>query len=307
MIIYTDIFGMVGKTPSVRICLDHGPARQFFMKLEGANPSGSIKDRACVSILQSALKEGTLTPGKTVLDASSGNFACALALYSRCLGYQCEVAVSSKLTSEKGDFLKYLGVQIHKVGDFTIEGNEFCRKLDEDNPGKYFFLDQLHNWQNPKAHYDTTGPEILADFPDVGMVVGSLGSGGTMAGVAEYIKNNAPHVKTVVVESASRNRIPGTGTFIDGDYVTPFIQRAFRENYFDHKVLISESEAAHAVQLLMDQGIFGGLQSGGVLHAAIECARAWNVKGTIVVLSGDSGWKNLAKLLTYRTYQQEKI
>ena len=139
------------------------------------------------------------------------------------------------------------------------------------------------------------------------MVVGSLGSGGTMAGIAEYMKSAAPHVKIVVVESASGNRIPGTGAFIDGDYVTPFIQRAYQEKYFDHKVLITESEAARAVQLLMEQGIFGGLQTGGVLHAAIERAKAWNLKGRIVALSGDTGWKNLDKLLTYRTCEQEKI
>jgi cysteine synthase len=299
--IYQDIFGMVGKTPSVRVCMDNGPSQQFFIKLEGANPSGSIKDRACVFILRSALEEGKLAQGKTVLDASSGNFACALALYAKCMGYPCEVAVSSKLTSEKRGFLEYLGARIHKVGDFTIEGNEFCRKLAESNPGKYFFADQLHNWQNPRAHCQTTGPEIISDFPDVAMVVGSLGSGGTMAGIGEYMKSAAPHVKIVVVESASGNRIPGTGTFLDGDYVTPFIRKGYEENYFDHKVLISEADATRAVQFLIGQGIFGGLQTGGVLHAALDRAKAWNLRGTIVMLSGDTGWKNLDKLLTSRT------
>lgn len=299
--IYQDIFGMVGRTPSVCVRMDNGPSQQFFIKLEGANPSGSIKDRACVFILRSALAEGELAQGKTVLDASSGNFACALALYAKCLGYPCEVAVSSKLTSEKRGFLEYLGARIHKVGDFTIEGNEFCRRLAASNPGKYFFADQLHNWQNPRAHCETTGPEIIADFPDVAMVVGSLGSGGTMAGIGEYMKRVAPHVKIAVVESASGNRIPGTGTFLDGDYVTPFIRRGYAENYFDHKVLISEAEATRATQFLVGQGIFGGLQTGGVLHAALDRAKAWNVKGTIVMLSGDTGWKNLDKLLTSRT------
>jgi [CysO sulfur-carrier protein]-thiocarboxylate-dependent cysteine synthase len=299
--VYKDILSMVGKTPSIGLRVDNGPAQQFFMKLEGSNPSGSIKDRACVFMLQSALEDGTLVPGRIVLDASSGNFACALALYTKYLGYQCEVAVSSKLTSEKRGFLEYLGTRIYNVGDFTIEGNEFCRQLNESNPGKYFFTDQLHNWRNPQAHYQTTGPEIIFDFPDIAMVVGSLGSGGTMAGIGEYLKRVAPHVKVVVVESAAGNRIPGTGTFVDGDYVTPFIQRAYQQNYFDYKVLISESEAARAVQILIGQGIFCGLQTGGVLHAALDRAKAWNVKGPIVMLSGDTGWKNLDRLLTSRT------
>jgi cysteine synthase len=299
--IFKDIFEMVGNTPSVGVCMSRKPAQQFFIKMEGANPSGSIKDRACVAMLRAGLEEGKLSTGKTVLDASSGNYACALALYSKHLGYPCEVTVSSKLTSAKRDFLQYLGARINNVGDFTIEGNEFCRKLNESNPDKYFFTDQLHNWQNPQAHYRTTGPEIISEFPDVAMVVGSLGSGGTMAGVGEYMKSVAPHVKVVVVESATGNRIPGTGTFIDGDYVTPFIRRAYEEKYFDYTVLISESEAARAAKVLINQGIFGGLQTGGILHAALDRAEAWNLKGPIVMLSGDTGWKNLDKLLTSQT------
>jgi len=295
--VYKNIFDMVGKTPSVRVRVDHNPDQQFFIKLEGSNPSGSIKDRACVAMLQAGLEDGMLTPGKTVLDASSGNFACALALYARCLGYQCEVAVSSKLTAAKRDFLEYMGTRINNVGDFTIEGNEFCRRLNESNPGKYFFVDQLHNWKNPQAHCQATGPEIISDCPDVAMVVGSLGSGGTMAGVGEYMKRAAPQVKVVVVESAAGNRIPGTGSFADGDYVTPFIRRAYEQNHFDCKVLISESEAARALKILIGQGIFGGLQTGGVLHAALDRAKAWNIKGPVVMLSGDTGWKNLDKLL----------
>lgn len=303
--VHNDIFNMVGRTPSMRVHVDHDPDRQFFMKLEGANPSGSIKDRACAFMLKCGLETGALTPGKTVLDASSGNFACALALFSKCLGYPCEVTVSSKLTSAKRDFLEYMGARINYVGDFTIQGNEFCRKLNEDNPGRYFFTDQLHSRQNPQAHYQTTGPEIIADFPDVAMVVGSLGSGGTMAGIAEYMKCAAPHVKIVVVESAAGNKIPGTGTFVDGDYVTPFIRRARELNHFDDKVMISESEAARAVRMLVGQGIFGGLQTGGIFHAALDRARAWGITGPIVMLSGDTGWKNLDRLLLCKPGERE--
>ena len=132
------------------------------MKLEGNNPSGSIKDRACVSILQSALKEGTLAPGKTVLDASSGNFACALALYAKCLGYSCEVAVSSKLTAEKRAFLVYLGARIHKVGDFTIQGNEFCRKLAESHPAGISSPTNCITGKTPKR---ITRPQGLKSSP----------------------------------------------------------------------------------------------------------------------------------------------
>jgi cysteine synthase len=295
--VHGNVFELVGNTPTVRVRVSGTRGPSLFLKLEGCNPTGSIKDRACVSMLRSAVKDGSLTPGKLVLDASSGNFACSLAFYGKILGYSSVVAVSSKLTAAKRAFLSYFGTTIHDIGEFTIQGNNFCRTLAETEPDKYCFLDQLHNWRNPEAHYETTGPEIISDVPDVAMVVGSLGSGGTMTGVARYMKQVAPHVKIVVVECASTSRIPGTGTFIDGDYVTPFIRKAYDQAYFDHTIQITEADAGQATQLLVDQGIFAGLQTGGVFHAALTCACRLNIKGPVVALSGDTGWKNLDKLL----------
>ena len=298
---YENIMDMIARTPSVRVNHITSVRAPLFAKLEGWNPTGSIKDRACAFMLQSAIRSGALTPAKTVLDGSSGNFACALAFYGRIMGYDATVAVSSKLTAAKRDFLTYLGASIHYVGDFTIQANEFCRKLAEESPDEYCFLDQLHNWDNPKAHYQTTAPEILTEFPDVEMIVGSLGSGGTMAGVGEYMKQTAPHVKIVTVESASGSRIPGTGTFVDGDYVSPFIRKAREQGHFDLTVKVSEQDAASATRILIDQGIFCGVQTGGVLHAALTGASLANIRGPIVMLSGDSGWKNLDKLMPLAT------
>jgi cysteine synthase len=292
--VFDSVFRLVGNTPCVRLRGEPGPP--LYLKLEGANPSGSIKDRACAFMLHAAVRDGALTPGKVLLDASSGNFACALALYGRVLGYDAAVAVSSKLTRAKHDFLAYLGATIHQVGDFTIQGNEFCRKLAASNPEKYHFVDQLHNWNNPQAHVETTGPELLGQVSDLATVVGSLGSGGTMAGVAAYLKSVAPHVRIVAVECAAGNRIPGTGTFVDGDYRTPFIERAYAEGHFDRTVRVTESDAARMSRRLVEQGLYCGLQTGGVVHAALNCADL-ATDGSIVVLSGDSGWKNLDKLL----------
>jgi len=295
---YQNIIDMIAGTPSVRVNHITSVHAPLFVKLEGWNPTGSIKDRACAFMLQSAIESGALTPAKTALDGSSGNFACALVFYSRIMGYDATVAVTSKLTAAKRDFLTYLGASIHYVGDFTIQANEFCRKLADEAPEKYCFLDQLHNWDNPKAHYQTTAPEILAEFPDVEMIVGSLGSGGTMAGVGAYMKQTAPHVKIVTVESASGSRIPGTGTFVDGDYVSPFIRKACEQGHFDLMVKVSEQDAASATRILSNQGIFCGVQTGGVLHAALTSASLANIRGPIVMLSGDSGWKNLDKLIS---------
>lgn len=294
--VFSNVFDMLGRTPNLRLNMG-GCNAAMFLKCEGTNPTGSVKDRACGFILQSALATGVLKPGMTLLDASSGNFACALAFYGKVLGYDSELAVTSKLTAAKRAFLSYLGATVHQVGQFTIDANIFCRKLVDQHPERYYFLDQLHNWGNPEAHLETTGPEILSDFPDVAMVVGSLGSGGTMMGVAQYLKHRVNDISIVVVECAAGSRLPGTGTFVEGDYVTPFIRKGYAEGYFDERVRVTEAEACRVARSLLADGIFCGPQTGGVVHAALTLAAEKKVHGPIVVLSGDTGWKNLDKLL----------
>lgn len=290
----------VGQTPHLRVSAPELPEARLFVKLEGYNPTGSVKDRGGLRMIREALDAGSLRPGMTLLDASSGNMACALAYFGRVLGYRTEVVVSSKLTEDKRNFLRFYCATIHQVGDFTIDGNHWCRELAEREGGdRYHFFDQLHNWANPRAHYEGTGPEILADFPDVGMVVGSLGSGGTLYGTGLYLKEKRPDVRIVAVESAPGTKIPGTGSFCDGDYVTPFIRKGREDGIFDHTARIHEADAVRRNLQLRDQGVFCGLQTGGVFHAAIEAARELGVSGDVVFISGDSGWKNVDKLLPH--------
>lgn len=289
---------MVGNTPHVRT-RDKGTKRaSIYIKLEGCNPSGSIKDRACLRMIQSKLDNGSLRSGMTILDASSGNMGCAIAFFGRLLGYRTEVVVSSKLTDEKAKFLLHYGAVIHKVGDFTIEGNTFCRTLvQRDTAGLYCFLDQLHNWENPRAYRESLGPEILADFKNLTMIVGSVGSGGSLLGVGQYIKEKRPDVRIIAVQSARGTRIPGTGSFDEGDYVTPFVRTGIDGHVFDNIVRIHERDAIRRTLQLRDQGLFCGLQTGATFHAANEEADRLGVRGEIVAISGDAGWKNLARLL----------
>ncbi len=299
---YDNTSALVGRTPHVRVHSSRAPDARLHVKLEGWNPTGSVKDRAGLHMIRDALDSGALQPGMTLLDASSGNMACALAYFGRLMGHRTTLVVSSKLTQDKRNFLLYYGAELYQVGDFTIEGNRFCRELVErEEPGRYCFFDQLHNWANPQAHYEATGPEILQAFPDVEVVVGSLGSGGTLYGTARYLKEHRPHVKVVAVQSAQGTKIPGTGSFDDGDYRTPFILKGFEDGIFDRVVKVSEPEVVRATLELRDQGIFGGLQSGGVFHAAQETARELEVTGDVVFISGDSGWKNIDKLLPHTT------
>ncbi len=296
-----DPFEMVGCTPHLRVRGTEPDNVRIFVKLESYNPTGSVKDRACVSLIRDALERpeddpGALYPGKVLLDASSGNMACAIAYFGRVLGYESRLFSSSKLTADKRAFIEYFGAALDITGTFTIEGNQACREIAEREPEKYCFLDQLHNWANPEAHVKSTGPEILEAHPDLAMVVASLGSGGTLCGTATFLKEKRPEIQIVAVEAASGTRLPGTGAFDDGDYVTPFIQKGFDEGLFDHRIQVSYDEAADATRHLRDQGVFTGIQTGGVYHSCLEAIRRTGVAGDVVFISGDSGWKNMEKL-----------
>ena len=147
----------------LRLAIPHLPRLRLHLKLEGFNPTRSVKDRPGLHIIQQAILRGDLVKGMTILDASSGNMACSLAFFGRLLCFESRFAVSSKLTDDKRSFLRFFRAELFQTGDFTIEGSRWCRRFLEDaEPGKWFFADQLHNWDNPQAHYETTGPEILA-------------------------------------------------------------------------------------------------------------------------------------------------
>lgn len=290
------IIAMIGNTPAINVHADAADA-QLWVKLEGQNPSGSIKDRACISNIRDAQESGRLKPGMTLLDASSGNMACAIAFYGKVLGHPVRVVCTSKLTKDKADFITYFGASLGVIGDYTIEGNIYCRELAQAEPERYCFLDQLHNWANPRGSYSSLGPELLADFPNLSAVVGSLGSGGSLMGTAQYLKEKRPSVKVFAVEAETGTKIPGTGNFCDGDYITPFIRKGYDEGIFDHTIKISMDRAQAGTAALARQGVFAGFQTGGVYSAALTATAEFGIRGDVVFLSGDSGWKNMEKLV----------
>lgn len=290
--------GLIGDTPAVQFRSAELPgAVRIWIKLESFNPTGSVKDRACIYNIRDAIKRGALKEGMTILDASSGNMACALAYFGRTLGYRVKVVCSSKLTLDKANFIRLFGAELVSHGQFTIEGNELCRNtIAPSAPDQYCFLDQLHNWANPRASYETMGPELLRDFPDLVAVVGSLGSGGTMYGTASCLRDRKSKAIAITVEAASGTKLPGIGGFADGDYVTPFIAKGHEEGLFSNRRQVSFENAVRRTREIIEQGFFVGLQTGGVVHAAIEAARDMDLAGDIVVISGDSGWKNMDAL-----------
>jgi [CysO sulfur-carrier protein]-thiocarboxylate-dependent cysteine synthase len=291
------VFSLVGNTPLLPVDLmtPKGHRSRLHVKLEGTNPSGSVKDRAAALMIRSQIDSGALVPGCTLLDASSGNFACALAMLGRAVGVDVTVVCNETLTAEKRRFIGHFGGRVvnNDFGSYTYDGNRKCRAMLE-NPGDrtYCFLDQLHNWDNPRAHEIGTGPEILRDLPSCQLIVGSLGSGGTMLGVSRAVKAVRPDVQVAAVCSASGSRFPGVGAFDDGDYVTPFLQAARETNAFDLVVRTDSAEVMRQLAILSGLGMFCGPQTGAVIAAALRLADQAGLDGDIVVISGDAGWKN---------------
>lgn len=297
-LIYEDAISMTGGTPLRRLIMPQMPRLRLHLKMEGRNPTGSVKDRAGLYMIQQAIARGDLVRGMTIIDSSSGNMACSLAFFGRLHGFDSKFAVSSKLTEDKRSFLRFFRAELHQAGDFTIEGTKWCRRfMEQADPEKWFFTDQLHNWDNPQAHYESTGPEILAALPNVQMVVASLGSGGTLYGTGSFLKEHRDDVVVVAVESASGTKIPGTGTFVDGDYETPFIRKGKQDGLFDERHQVAEEDAVRRILELRDMGVFVGLQTGAVVHAALIAAERHDIAGDVVAISGDAGWKNFERLV----------
>ncbi len=234
---------------------------------------------------------------KILIDASSGNMGCSLAYFGKAMRVNVRIVGSSKLTAEKRQFMEYFGATVETTGDFTIEGSMYCRELTESDPGKWYFLDQLHNAENPAAHFKGTGPEILSKVPGVTAVVGSIGSGGTLLGIARYLKQQDERIKVFAVEAAPGTRLPGTAALVDGDYRTPFIEEGFAHNLFDLSVQVSEAEAIDVARSLTSAGVFGGLQTYAVIAAACRLIESHALRGDIVAISGDTGWKNMDSLM----------
>lgn len=286
----------VGNTPLLSIPAPPGSPARLLVKLEGNNPTGSVKDRACVAMLRVMLRDPGWNPSKILLDASSGNMGCSIAYFGGALGLKVRIVSSRKLTAEKRFFIEYSGASVETVGEFTIEGNMYCREIARSDPGKWYFLDQLHNPENPVAHATGTGPEILSQVPGVTAVVGSIGSGGTLLGIGRYLKQADDKIRIFAVEAAAGTRLPGTAALIDGDYRTPFIEEGFAHKIFDRSVSVSEAEAVHTARQLSATGLFGGLQTYAVIAAAWRLVESCSLAGDIVVISGDTGWKNVDAL-----------
>jgi [CysO sulfur-carrier protein]-thiocarboxylate-dependent cysteine synthase len=275
----------VGDTPLVELRrLDLKPGVRIFAKLEGQNPTGSVKDRIVRRMLQVARRQGSLRPGATIVEATTGNTGIALAMLGRQLGYTVKVVVPENVFPEIANMLSVYGAEIVWVP--AEQGVK--RAMDLAREHGWFILDQFANEENSRAHYEGTGAEILADLPRVDIFIAGLGTGGTIMGTGRRLKEANPETRVVAVEPHPGNFVQGLRSLDDG-YIPPILD----VHMLDGRVLVRSRHAfRHAYELIRREGIFSGVSSGAVLHAALKFARRIE-RGNIVCLFADAGWKYL--------------
>ncbi len=283
------LLARIGGTPLVELRhFDLPPGVHLYAKLEGRNPTGSVKDRIVLRMLRAAEREGRLQPGATIVEASTGNTGIALAMIGRLLGYRVRVVVPENVFPEIGRLLRVYGAEIDWVpAEHGVrQAMDLARALAAEQ--RLAILDQFANPENAATHYEETGPEILADLPHVDLFVGGLGTGGTVTGIGRRLKEANPATKVVAVEPFPGASVQGLRSLADG-YVPPILDLAL----LDGKVLVRSRHAfSHAYRLMQHEGIFAGVSAGAVVHAALRFARRMQ-RGNVVCLFADAGWKYL--------------
>jgi [CysO sulfur-carrier protein]-thiocarboxylate-dependent cysteine synthase len=293
--LYGSILDTIGNTPLVELkSFSPRPGVQIFAKLEGVNPSGSIKDRIAKMMVEEA--EGRLPPGAILLEPTSGNTGIALAMIARVKGYPFVAVMPDNVTQERRQMLELYGAQII-FSDGALGSNGAVRLAQElaRTDDRYVMLYQYGNDANPRAHYEGTAPEIIRDLPDLDVFVAGLGTGGTLTGNARRLKEYNPAIKIVAAEPLQGDGVQGLRSLEDG-----FVPPVLDQSLLDAKILVSGLDAVRRTRQLKDQeGIFAGPSCGAALHAALRVAATMQ-RGKIVVILADGGWKYLSEDLWTR-------
>ena len=283
------LLSLIGNTPLVELSrLAPKPGVRIFAKLEGANPGGSIKDRIVLAMVEAAEREGKLQPGDTIVEASTGNTAIALALVGRQKGYRVQVVLPEGIVPSVPDILTLYGAEITWC---EPEGGmrraiEAAQELAEGSNAH--LLGQFTMQANVDCHYETTGVEIADALDSVDAFVAGIGTGGTIMGVGRRLREHSPGVRIVGVEAKPGDRLQGMQSLADG-YVPPLLDLA----QLDSRFLVDSASAIKTLRhVISTEGILAGVSSGATLHTALRIAEGME-RGTIVVMFSDSGWKYL--------------
>jgi cysteine synthase B len=300
MALHRSSLDLIGDTPLVEVSeLSSNPAARLFVKLEGQNPGGSVKDRVALAMVEDAEKAGLLRPGEpgqVLLEPSSGNTGIGLALVCRVKGYHLKVVLPESVSPERRQLLEVWGAEI--IESPGAEGSNgavrMAQGLAAAHP-EWVFLYQYANPANPRAHYSQTGPEIWRDCPDVTHLVAGLGTSGTLLGAGRYLKERNPAVQVWAVEPPAGEVVDGLRSLDEG-YIPPIFEELGGSELLDRKTVVRPRESIEWVRRLADVGIFAGLSTGAAMAGAARCAAQLGdgEQAAIVVISADGGWKYLS-------------
>jgi cysteine synthase len=301
---YASLIEAIGHTPLVevpRLCPN--PRIHLFVKLEGHNPTGSVKDRVARAMLEDLESSGRITDDSIILEPTSGNTGISLAMMCRLRGWPLTVVMPSNVTRERRQLLEIYGVTIvESTAELGSNGAvALARKMAADDP-RYLMPDQYANPANPRAHYESTAVEIIEDCPEIDVFVAGLGTGGTLTGVGRRLHEYRPAVKVYAAEPMPGEMVQGLRSIDEG-----FVPEIFDASVLDGRYLVTTAESIDALRRLTAvAGIFAGVSSGGVLAVASRVASEME-SGTIVALLADGGWKYLSENVWSRDLDDESV
>ena len=292
---FDSLLDSVGNTPLVGLPnLSPSDDVRIWAKLEDRNPTGSIKDRAALAMIEAAEKDGLLTPGCTILEPTSGNTGISLAMAARLKGYKLICVMPENTSVERTQLLNMWGAQIRysPAAGGSNEAVRVAKELAAQNPD-WVMLYQYGNPANALAHYTGTGPEILADLPTITHFVAGLGTTGTLMGTGRYLREHKPDVQIVAAEPRYGELVYGLRNLDEG-----FVPELYDESILTTRFSVGPREAVARTRELLDkEGIFAGISTGAILHAALGvAAKAVKAgeKADIVFIVCDGGWKYLS-------------
>ena len=283
----SSLLDLIGNTPLVELRRLSPPGRRIYAKLEGQNPTGSVKDRVALAMVEAA----DLVPGQELLEPTSGNTGISLALVAKLKGLKLTCVMPDNATPERRALLELYGATI--VDSPGREGSNGAVRLAQEiveRDGRYTMLFQYANEANPRAHYEGTGAEIVRDLPRVDALVAGLGTGGTLMGTGARVRETFPGAQIVAAEPLPGDPVMGLRSLDDG-YVPPILD----VSKLDRKLLVSNTEAAAAARVLLDrEGLFAGVSSGAVVHVARRIAEELPEGSVVACVLADGGWKYLS-------------
>ena len=292
---YDSLLDSLGRTPLVGLpALSPSADVRLWAKLDQNNPTGSIKDRAAFYMIRAAEEDGRLVPGKTILEPTSGNTGISLAMVAKLRGYSLICVMPENTSIERRQLLEMYGASIVTTPAAGGSNGAVARakELAAENPG-YVFLYQYGNPANARAHYETTGPEILADLPTVTHFVAGLGTTGTLMGTGRFLKEKVPGVRIVAAEPRYGDLVYGLRNIDEG-----FVPELYDASVLDTRFSVDSHDALRRTRELVEkEGIFVGISTGAVLHAALNqaarCVKAGE-RADIAFVVADGGWKYLS-------------